>query len=312
MSAWPRAAPARATSSTRPSGPRRTCVSASPSREAGEQGLRRLQLATARLSELEALSASGRTLGLAAAPSAVGPSALGRPLAAGASRSDVLAVLDDMDDDVRDGFALMLDAYRSDGDKASLEVVRGWSVEQAARLRALLPRLSPALQLRGEGSLALVREVEGEVVRLLALPSAGAPTGGAPPPASSDLPDGPSASAGPSGVPDAGFVPSAPPSPGPTQPGTGPRPTSPVDGEDAPLSQPTARDDAPSPPAPPPPPAAPRRAPSPDPLPSVVVPGVVLPSAGLPTVDLPAPSLPSLPSLPDLPDLPGDGLTRTR
>ncbi len=126
-----------------------------------EQGLRRLQLATTRLSELEALSASGRTVGLSA-------SASGRPLAAAATRAEVLDVLADMDADVRAGSTLMLDAYRRDGEQAPLGVLRDWSVEQAGRLDALVPRLSPALRPRGEDSLALVRGVEADAVRLLA------------------------------------------------------------------------------------------------------------------------------------------------
>lgn len=126
-----------------------------------EQGLRRLQLATTRLSELEALSTDGRTLGLSASSSA-------QPAAAGANRSEVLALLDDMDDDVRDGSRLMLDGYRANGDPAWLVVLRDWSVEQAARLRALLPSLSSAVQPRAEGSLSLVREVEASARRLLA------------------------------------------------------------------------------------------------------------------------------------------------
>ena len=121
-----------------------------------ERGLRRLQLATTRLSELESLSESGRTIGLAG--STYDPA---RPLAGAASRAQVLEVLDDMDEDVRDGSRLMLDAYADDGDTAPLVVLQGWSVEQAARLRALLPRLSSAVQPRGEGSLALVRAGRG-------------------------------------------------------------------------------------------------------------------------------------------------------
>ena len=301
-----------------------------------EQGLRRLQLATARLAELEALAQDRRTLGLAASRSGV-------PLAAGASRSELVDVLDDMDEDVRDGSRLMLDGFRATGDPAPLVVLRGWSVEQAARLRALFPQVSAALLPRVEGSLALVRGVEASAVQLLEAPA----------PRSAGLGDAVADGAGVRGVAPGlaagagryadqrrsdqrrsdqrpadqrpagravGQQPGRDSGPsGQQQPGTGPRPTAPVQ-EQVPVPPPAcrprrARGAAAGGRAAAPRAADPRhvhgpsaaraadRPGSPDPvrpssvlpspvLPSPVVPRPVLPSAGLPTGGLPLPTPP--------------------
>ena len=263
-----------------------------------ERGLRHLHLATARLGELETLSTGSPSLGLGALS--------GRPVAGGASRAQVVATLDDMDDDVRTGSRLILDQYRDDREAGPLVVLQGWSRTQADRLRALLPHLSSAVQPRGEASLALVREVEADATKLLAACA----------PACDDE------QAGQAGDPDVSPSPSAVPTPGTT-----PRPTTPA---------PTAPGSSP---------AVPRRpsATTPEPtdgsgggrtvprlpLPTLPprtggtsttgpLPSVILPTAGLPTGDLPSVPLPGgvtvpVPELPTLPvprvTLPTGGLS---
>ena len=129
-----------------------------------EQGHFHLQLATKRLRELEALAARralAATSGLPTAPPASGVTA-GSSLDSAAQQT-----VEDMDEDVRAGRELVLEAWRAERAGPLMVLVAGWATQQAADLDGLLSDLPASARPRLLDSRALVVEVHDEVTGLL-------------------------------------------------------------------------------------------------------------------------------------------------
>ena len=164
-----------------------------------EKGTRHLDFAATRLREVRGLTlgrdalTSGPQLGTAAL-SGVALRSAQRPLADGAPLGPavadrVRATLAEMDDQTREGTALLTGAYRASRATEPLRALSRFATRQSEGLEQLIPALPESAQPRAQESLALVTGVAQQASGLLAIgvcgdscdPSTAAPTVPAPP-----------------------------------------------------------------------------------------------------------------------------------
>jgi len=186
--------------------------------DAADKGRRHLELATTRLHEVAGLVHGPGHLSTGAPQS-------GTFLAAGGSLEPAMVqTLEDMDEQVRAGAALLVQQWREDHEDAPMLLVKNWSETQSRELSALVPELPDSAAERAQASLALLDQVHDQAVRLLAQDRDRQRTARQPAP-SSTRPSAPSAGtpSGPLGTPGATPTP-APSSSTGDKPGSGTRP----------------------------------------------------------------------------------------
>lgn len=265
-----------------------------------EKGTRHLDLAATRLREVR-----GLTLGRDAADAGpvLGPSAMSgglvlrsaeQPLAAGAALSAgvadrVRSTLADMDEQTREGSALLTAAFRESQAPEPLRALARFTTRQSAGLEELLPALPPTTQSRARLSLALLTDVGATTDELIGIGSCGAacdPSTSAPSVATMPGSPAPAPSGEDCSCPE--------PAPAPTpEPATTPSP------EPAPQPQPTSGSPAPSSPEPEPSPTPSSSDPLPVPLPTPSLP-VPLPTVSPLPLPLPTATLEPVAVLPSL------------
>ncbi|MGH3322667.1 MAG: DUF5667 domain-containing protein [Streptosporangiaceae bacterium] len=117
------------------------------------RGRQQLRFASARLSEIKAMTTRHERHGQAAAQN-------------GSARL-VTHALADMDTETRGGAATLLGAYRGSADIAPLTLIDAFSRAQASELSAIVPRLPEVARPRGRESLALLHRIDARVTDLL-------------------------------------------------------------------------------------------------------------------------------------------------
>ena len=272
-----------------------------------EKGTQHLEFAATRLREVRGLTLgrdaadAGPELGPAAMAGGITLRSATQPLAAGDALSADMAdrvkqTLAEMDEQTRQGSALLNDAYRDSRAPEPLRVLTTFADRQAAGLELLLPALPPRTQDRARISLALLTGVAADAGELLSVgtcrqgcdPSLAAPT----------LPSAPGTSTpGRSEAPCACAAPAPAPAPGPVAPTTDEPSAQPTDEPSnepseepsvAPAPQPSPSSSSPSSPAPSP---SPSSSGLPVPVPSLPVP--------VPSLPVPVPTLTFAPLAPD-------------
>lgn len=274
-----------------------------------EKGTQHLEFASTRLREVRGLTLgrdaadAGPDVGPAASDAGITTRSATQPLAAGdALGADaverVKQTLADMDEQTREGTALLNEAFREARTLAPLRVLSTFADRQSAGLTLLLPALPPRAQDRARISLALLTGVAETTDELLAIGTCAAgcdPTTAAPTLPGAPTAPGTSTSAGE--APCDCATPAPAPAPGPRAPAT-----------DAPAPQPTDEPTEEPTPAPSPAPSSPAPSPSPSggglpaPVPSLPVP--------VPSLPVPVPTPTLAPALGEV--LPGSSGSATR